>query len=289
MARIDAAQTRPRALITGASSGIGQAFAERLAHDGYDLIVVARRRDRLESLALRLNEGEGARVDVLPGDLTQPDDLRAVEERVAGDKALAMLVNNAGFAGYMPFIDLSPDRAEELVQLLIVATIRLTRAALPGMIARQKGAIINVSSLLAFSAGVPASAPPPQRAVYAASKAFLNAFTELLQTELEGSGVQVQALCPGLVGPTEFHELAGMDRSRFPPTWVMTPEAVVQASLIGLKLGEVVCVPSLDDLSTLTQDRDKAGRTTYPQGGLFAGPMRGALAERYTRSDSGGD
>jgi short-subunit dehydrogenase len=161
---------RLSALVTGASSGIGAAFAERLARDSYDLVVVARRLQRLEELARRLRKGQETEVEVLVADLTKPAELRAVEERIRGTGNLEfeLLVNNAGFSGYMPFIDLDPDRAEELVQLQVVAPTRLIRAALPGMIARGHGAVINVSSLLAFSASVPAAAPLPKRVTYAA-------------------------------------------------------------------------------------------------------------------------
>jgi len=152
---------RPRALITGASAGIGQAFAERLARDGYDLVLVARRRARLEALAQRLRGEGGGAADVVVADLTAPAGLRAVEARAAADEALTLLVNNAGFAGYMPFIDLPADRAEELIRLHVVAVTRLTRAALPGLVARGRGAVVNVASMLAFSATVPASVPLP--------------------------------------------------------------------------------------------------------------------------------
>lgn len=122
---------RPRALVTGASSGIGDAFAERLARDGYDLIVVARRRAQLESLAERLQKAHHGTVDVIVADLSHSDDLRVVEKRTAEDAALELLVNNAGFGGYMPFVELDPDKAEELISLQVLAVTRLTRAALP--------------------------------------------------------------------------------------------------------------------------------------------------------------
>ena len=240
-----------RALVTGASSGIGAAFAERLARDQVDLVIVARRGERLEALAQRLHENHHVTVEVMVADLTQPGELRAVETRIAEDTALELLVNNAGFGGYMPFIALDPDRAEELIRLQVVAVTRLTRAALPGMIARGHGAIINVSSRLAFSAAL-SSPTMPKRATYAATKAYVNTFTQLLHDELAGTGVRVQALCPGVVR-TEFHERMGQDPSRLPAAIVMTPEDIVEASLAGLKLGEVICVPALDDPDLLTQ------------------------------------
>src|SRR5262245_12763123 len=170
---------RPRALVTGASSGIGAAFAERLAHDHYDLIIVARRRERLETLAQRLQQKHSITVEALAADLTQPGDLQAVEQRIVADPALELLINNAGFGGYMSFAGLDPDRAEELIRLQVVAVTRLTRAALPGMIKRSRGAIINVSSRLALSASL-SSPPLPKRAVYAATKAYINTFSQIL-------------------------------------------------------------------------------------------------------------
>src|SRR5262245_61673824 len=133
------ANRRPHALVTGASSGIGTAFAERLARDGYDLILVARRRDRLEALAQRLIEDHQGEADVLVADLSDHDSLHMVEKRIEEDTALVMLVNNAGFGGYGPFAELDPDKAEEQINLHIVALTRLTRAALPGMLARKRG------------------------------------------------------------------------------------------------------------------------------------------------------
>jgi uncharacterized protein len=263
------------ALVTGASSGIGAAFAERFAGDGYDLIVVARRRERLEALAQRLREEQGIEVDVLAADLADPGELRAVEERIRTTTNLAMLVNNAGFSGYMPFIELDPDRAEGLIRLQVVAPTRLTRAALPGMIARGGGAIINVSSLLAFSASVPAAAPLPKRVTYAATKAYLNAFTTLLNREVQGTGVRMQVLCPGVVD-TEFHSQADLARHASGGVPALKPQAVVEASLAGLRLGEVICAPTLDDPALITRCQES-------ERGLLQSSVRaGAVSKRYT-------
>jgi len=263
---------RPRALVTGASSGIGTAFAERLAKDGYDLIVVARRRDRLEELAKRLQESHKVNVEVLTADLSKRDSLLAVEKRIAEESALEMLVNNAGFGGYMAFVELDPDKAEELINLQVLATARLTRAALPGMVKRGSGSIINVSSRLAFSGSL-GSSQMPKRATYAGTKAFINTFSQLVQSELEGTGVQIQALCPG-VTRTEFHTVQGIDPNRYPAAIVMSPEDVVSASLAGLKLGEVICVPALEDVNLLTkihEDERKFSETS----------RTGSVAQRY--------
>jgi short-subunit dehydrogenase len=258
--------------VTGASSGIGAAFAERLARDHYDLVIVARRRERLEALAQRLQEEQQVTVEVVVADLTQPDALRALEKRVAEDTALDLLVNNADFGGYMPFATLDPDRAEELIRLQVVAVTRLTRAALPGMVARGQGAIINVSSRLALSGSL-ASPQLPKRATYAATKAYINTFTQILQSELEGTGVRVQALCPGVVR-TEFHQRMGMDPGQFPAAMVMKSEAIVDAALAGLRLGEVICVPALDDPDLLAQ-------LTASERRVLEHSNSGTLAQRY--------
>jgi uncharacterized protein len=263
---------RPYALVTGASSGLGAAFAERLAHAGYDLIIVARRRDRLEALAEQLQAGQHGSVEVITADLSKPDDILEVEQRIAEENRLELLVNNAGFGGYMPFVELDPDQATELINLKVLAVTRLTRAALPGMIARGRGAVINVSSRLAFSAPL-GSTQLPKRATYGGANAFIITFSQLVQSELEGTGVQVQALCPGVV-ETEFHERVGIDPGRYPAAIVMKPEDVVQASLAGLKLGEVICVPPLEDVELLTQVQEGQKR-------FFEQSRTGNLATRY--------
>jgi len=159
------AKHRFSALVTGASSGIGTAFAEHLARDGYDLIVVARRRERLENLARRLREGHGIEVEVLVADLAKPADLHSVEKRIQKTDKLEILVNNAGFDSgerlFTSFVDQDPDLAEEVIHLQVLAPVRLTRAALPGMVARGHGTIIGVATALVFSASMPASAPLP--------------------------------------------------------------------------------------------------------------------------------
>jgi len=260
-----------RALVTGASSGIGTAFAKRLARDGYDLVLVARRKERLDELAKQLGAQHHVGVEVHAADLTDSADLHAVEKRIT-DWQPDMLVNNAGFGGYMPFINLPPERAEELIRLQVLAVTRLTRAALPAMLARRKGDIINVSSRLAFSGPV-AFERLPKRAVYAGTKAFINTFTQILAEELKGTGVRVQALCPGVVR-TEFHQNVGVDTSRLPPEIIMEADDVVQASLMGLELGEVICLPSLEDKSVLEQSNE-AQRQVFESGNA------GKLASRY--------
>ena len=174
-------------------------------------------------------------MQVLVADLTQANDLQAIESHVASDAALTVLVNNAGFGTIGRFAALDPDRDEAEVRLNVIALARLTRAALPGMIARGLGGIINVSSVTAFL-------PGPFHATYGASKAFVNSFTEALHEELHGTGVRVQALCPGFTR-TEFQERAGVASRNVPNFAWMDPDYVVEASLSGLRRGTLVCVP----------------------------------------------
>jgi short-subunit dehydrogenase len=221
--------------VTGASAGIGACFAERLARDQYDLVLVARSRDRLEALSKTLGERFGVQADVLAADLSKGDDLRRVEARVAEDGTLDLLVNNAGFGTFGPFAELELEREEEEIRLNVVALVRLTRAALPSMISRGTGAIINVSSL----AGL---APMPFNATYAATKSFVNSFTESVHEEVRGSGVRIQLLQPGFTR-TEFQERAGIGTGGVPSFAWMSPDTVVEASLASLARGDLICVP----------------------------------------------
>jgi short-subunit dehydrogenase len=259
-----------RAVVTGASSGIGVAFARRLAADGFDLMVVARRRERLEALADQLRRDAGVGVEVVAADLTDPEQLAELEARVAADGSLELLVNNAGFAGYMPFVELDPDQAEALIRVHVLAVTRLTRAALPGMIQTGRGAIINVASLLAFTGSIPPE-PLPSRATYAAAKAYMVTFTQALAHELRDTGVRLEVLCPGLV-KTEFHRVAGFEpRLPFPP---MEPEEVADAALTGLELGEVICIPGLQNPELFEQ-------ASSQQRAIFQAASPGPLAARY--------
>jgi short-subunit dehydrogenase len=259
---------RPLALVTGASSGIGKAYAERLASEGFDLAVVARRRERLEQLKHELHAEHRVAVEVVAADLSTKAGNDELEERVV-DQRLEMLVDNAALAHYMPFLELPPDEAEELVRLNALGPTRLIRAALPGMVERGHGTVVSVATQLVFSAA--ADSPHlPQRAVYAATKAFLFTLIRLLATELRGTGVRMQVVCPGIVR-TEFHTRQGLDMSDRPR---LEPEEVVQASMRGLELGEVVCQPGLED-TELMKRRDQADLE------MLAGGMRAELASRY--------
>lgn len=225
--------SRRRALVTGASAGIGAAFATRLARDGYDLVLVARDEKRLQARADTLQREYGVGAQVVRADLTRPDECARVEKLAAA--GLDLLVNNAGFGTFGAFHELDIEREEEEIRLNVVALVRLTHAALRPMVRKQRGAIINVSSLASFQ-------PMPYNATYGATKAYVTSFTEALAEELRGTGVRVQALCPGFTR-TEFQERAGLHVSSIPGFLWMTPDDVVNASLAALERGQVIVVP----------------------------------------------
>jgi short-subunit dehydrogenase len=222
---------RPLALVTGASSGIGATFARALARRGYDLVLVARRKDRLEALAGEIG-GEA-----LPADLTDEADLKRVEDRIGAADNLELLVNNAGFGTHGRFWEADLEGQDRMHRLHIVATMRLSHAALRGMVARGRGGLINVSSVAGF-------VQSPGSTSYGATKRWINAFTEGLYLELKsaGSPVKVQALCPGFTY-SEFHDVAGVDRNLIAKSLWMRAEDVVEASLRGLDRGDLFVVP----------------------------------------------
>jgi uncharacterized protein len=252
---------KPLALITGASSGIGATFTRRLARDGYRLILVARRRDRLEAMAR-----EYAGAEVLPADLTIEQELKLVEDRIAARPDLELLINNAGFGTKGRFFDVPLEGQDQMHRLHVMATMRLTHAALRGMVARKRGGIINVSSVAGFEQS-------PGNISYCATKAWMNSFTEGLYLELKsaGSPVKVQALCPGFT-VTEFHDTMGVDRKVIPAGLWMQAEDVVSASLDGLARGRLFVVPGWKY------------RTFVACMGLLPRSLRHAGALRYARS-----
>lgn len=226
---------RPLAVVTGASSGIGHCFARRLARDGYDLAIVARRADRLEELARQLRSQFSVAVDVVAADLTDPGDLRRIETLVGQSTALTMLVNNAGLGTTGRFTEIDADRLEREIRLNVIALVRLTRAALPGMIRRGDGAVVNISSSGAFQ-------PNAFVANYGATKAHVNSFTEALHEELRGTGVRVLVSCPGPVR-TEFGQIAGVKEEVLPAFAFIDADQVVDETLAALARGAVVHVP----------------------------------------------
>ena len=230
--------TRGTALVTGASSGIGAEFARALAAEGYDLVLVARRRERLEVLAAELKAAHGIDAEVLVADLADDADIARVEQRVAALDRLDLLVNNAGFGTEGRFAEIDLDRQLDMITVHVVATVRLVHAALPGMIARNRGGIVNVASLLGFLA-------TPGSVTYCATKACLITFSQALAAELTDTDVRVQVLCPGYI-VTGFHdtdEFRDFDRRQVRSWLWMTPQQVVARALADLRRGRVVCVP----------------------------------------------
>ena len=255
------------ALVTGASSGIGLEYAKRFAAMGIALTLVARHKQRLETLATELRASNQIEVTVLVADLTNSTDLSQLEQYVAGAANVDLLINNAGAAVYKPVVDTDMAALDMMVALNITSLVHLTRAALPNMIAHQHGAIINVGAGLAFRPGA-------MRATYSGTKAFMVNFVRSIQEEVEGSGVQMQLLVPGLIR-TEFHEHSGTDITRFPPEMIMSPDDLVQGSLLGLERRELICIPALPD----TQDLETFLTAQLALGQNLA--HQGQLAARY--------
>jgi short-subunit dehydrogenase len=266
------------ALITGASSGIGAIYADRLARRGYDLILVARNQSRLEELAARLRNETGRSVEIVPADLNDDGDLRRVETVLRTNKAISMLVNNAGVGGAAPLLASDVDAMDRMIRLNVLALTRLTYAAAPAFVARGSGTIINIASIVAIS-------PETLNGVYGGTKAFVLAFSQSLQHELGEKGVRIQAVLPGATA-TEFWDVAGLPVSNLPAEIVMAAPDLVDAALAGLNQGETVTIPALEDKSewdaydaarramagklsrTKPADRYKVGSETARRGSL---------------------
>ena len=227
----------PVALVTGASAGFGREFATQLARDGYDLVLVARDGDRLREVAKTLNDQFGTSSEVITADLTKDDDVARVVERI--DRShIDLLVNNAGFGTKGSMAKTSREGQEAMLRVHVLAAHRLAQAAVQSMLPRRTGAIINVSSVASYLSS-------PGNVNYQATKAWMRVFSESLALELDGSGVYVQALCPGYTH-TEFHHRANVDKTRIPGWWWMNADRVVAESLRAVKQGTpVVVVPGL--------------------------------------------
>ena len=244
----------PTALITGASSGIGAAFARKLALLGYDLVLVARRETKLLQIAGDLQARFPIQVEALMADLSHSADLERVEGRISQLTNLRILVNNAGFGDPGTFADNSLEHILAVIDVHVVASTRLSRAVLPGMIARDSGTIINVSSIGSFTPR------PAIEIIYCATKAYLNVFSEGLQTQLDlqGANIRVQALCPGFTH-TEFHDNPAYEAQHIKtliPSWLwMSADEVVEESLRGLKRRQVILIPGLMNRFIVTLSR----------------------------------
>ncbi len=228
-------------LITGASDGIGAVYAERFARRGADLILVARRADKLADLAERLKAEAGIAVEVLAADLAKADDLARVEQRLREDSRITGLVNNAGIAGETSFVEADPAYLTGMIDLNVLAVTRLAAAIAPRLAANGKGTIINVTSVTALM-------PDGFTAVYPATKAFVLAFTEALVAELGPKGVSVQAVLPGITRTAIWEE---EKLASIPAEMVMEADEMVDASLAGLDMGETITIPALPDHAQL--------------------------------------
>jgi len=261
-----ALSSKGTALITGASSGIGAVYADRLARQGYDLILVARSRGRLNALAKHLSDQTGRSVEVVAADLTNKADSLRVEQILRNDASITLLVNNAGVGGVMPLLASPVDDMEAMVSLNVTALMRLAYAAVPGFVARGTGTLVNIASIVAI-------APEILNGVYGGTKAFVLALSQSMQHELADKGVRVQAVLPGATA-TDFWSEAGNPVENLPQEIVMSAEDMVDAALVGLAAGETVTIPGLHDGSQW--DRHEAQRKTLS--GLFGNRV---AAPRY--------
>ncbi|MDZ7321499.1 SDR family oxidoreductase [Kosakonia sacchari] len=257
------------ALITGASSGIGAIYADRLAARGYDLLLVARRGDRLNTLADDLQHRHGVKISTLVADLSTAEGIQQVEAVLRDDTTISLLVNNAGAANLAPILSSSADQHEAINTLNTTALMRLTLAVLPRFVENNQGTIINIASVVAFHARAGS-------AVYSATKAWVLNFTRGLQEEFAGSNVRIQAVLPAATA-TEIWGHSGITLDALPEGSVMTSEDLVDAALAGLDQGELVTVPPVEDLQLW--DNWEAARLA-----LFSASRNGKPASRYSRA-----
>jgi short-subunit dehydrogenase len=258
-------EERGLAVVTGASSGIGAVYAERLAARGHSLLLVARRPDRLASTKDRLSSNYRVEVAILVADLELASDVSDLEARVAADD-VTFVVNNAGAGGLGGSRDLTSDQLEQVIQLNITALTRLSHAALSGFRKRQAGVLVNIGSMMAHAAAASAAA-------YSGSKAYVLNFTQSLQMEYASSPIRIQLVMPGPVR-TEFFSSQGVSESIFPPESYLAPEQLVDAALAGLDAGEPVTIPSmLDEQAWIALE---AARTEFVKA-----TMSGKVAVRY--------
>lgn len=239
------------ALVTGASSGIGRVYAEKLARRGHDVVLVARDGARLELLAAAIAGETGRRAEVLAADLSRSEGIETVAARLASDQRITVLVNNAGMGTEGPILGAAAEKTDAMVQLNVAALTRLSLAAVTAFAGRgEGGTLVNIASVVAL---VPEHFP----GAYAATKAYVLAFTQSLQSELRGGPLRVQAVLPGYTR-TEFFDRAGIDATALPAEMVMSAEDLVEAALRGLEAGEAITIPSLPDMAAwqvLVDDR----------------------------------
>ncbi|MBY5765669.1 SDR family oxidoreductase [Rhizobium leguminosarum] len=263
---MSASSLKPVALVTGASAGIGAIYAARLAEKGYDLILVARRADRLKALSDKLGAAHGTKVEVVEADLTKDADVTRVEKVLKENSAITLLVNNAGNSTLAPVAKTTEEDAAAMIALNVTALTRLTHAALPAFLSRNHGAIINVASVLSFHA-------LPISAIYSGTKGYVMNFSRGLQQELAETNVRLQLVMPAATA-TELWDLSGVPLASLNQATVMTSENLVDAALAGFDKGEDITLPSVAD-ATLWDKFDQARST------LFAATQTGEPAPRY--------
>lgn len=259
------------ALITGASSGLGAIYADRLARRGFDLILVARGKEALATVAGTIVDATGRSVATVQADLGSPEDLRRVEAVLKDNSSITMLVNNAGVGSVEPLLKANVDDMERMIEINVVALTRLVYAAVPAFVERKRGTVINLASALALAPGM-------FNGVYGASKAFVVALTQSLDKELSGSGLRFQAVLPGAIA-TEFWKASGGSLDHLPERAVMHAEDAVDAALAGLDLGELITLPSLPDVSEWDA-YDTARRNLIPKISLNKPAQRYLTAAR---------
>ncbi|HGM4966305.1 SDR family oxidoreductase [Pseudomonas monteilii] len=260
-------QFKGTALITGASTGIGSIYAERLARRGYDLVLVARNRERLNALASRITTETQQNVEVFPADLSTAADLMEVERKLREDASINLLVNNAGIGTHTGLLESDVERMAEMISLNITALTRLTYAAVPGFVARQQGAVINISSI----AGL---APELLNGVYGGSKAYVTAFSQSLHKELADKGIKIQAVLPGATA-TDFWQIGGLPVENLDPGIVMSAHDLVDGALQDFDNEVLLSIPSLHDLDAF--HHYEASRQA-----LFSQLSSNQLAPRYS-------
>lgn len=231
--------TKGKAVITGASSGIGAVYADRLAKRGYDLILIARREDKLTEVAERIGANTGRSIELFPADLTDELDLARAETLLKSDPEISVLINNAGLGGAGTLVQSDVDKMSAMISLNVTALMRLTYAIVPKFVARGAGTIINIGSVVAIT-------PETLNGVYGGTKAFVLAFSQNLRQELENTGVDVQVVLPGATH-TDFWAISGRPVELLPHEIVMSTDDLVDSALIGLDRREFVTIPSLQD------------------------------------------
>ena len=232
--------SKGKAVITGASGGMGAVYADRFAKRGYDLLLIARDGKRLGDVANRLSGQHGVNVETMIADLSDKSALLKLESRLQADKNVSVLVNNAGFGGTKSIVDSNVDELENMIFLNVTALTRLTAAVLPNLIAKKTGALINIASVVAVN-------PEALNGTYSGTKAYVLNFTQSLFKTLKGSGVQVQAVLPGATR-TDFWDRAGLPVNNLPEKNVMSAEVCVDAALAAFDDGELVTIPALPDV-----------------------------------------